>query len=938
MIKNYDYLCVYGNYLTFFKFNLNNSPYNIKICLFFEFSLMLILSKYFKLNNIMKKITFLSLLILLGSYSISAQLVEDFEPGATTPDGLFGLDNEIVANSNTTGINTSANCLQMTRNNGNWYALSRVNIADQTIAASDKKFLTLMVRSSAVTNFAVRFDADSDTGNGSNAGIIQSLNAYDANNLNEWQQLVYEIRSTATGNHTFTSNGGTLFNLIIHPDSGNASNTGVVLDTSTPIFIDQLTITDTNPLASITNVVENFEGTVDATGQFGMSNSVVANPNQTGINTSANCLSITRSNTNWYALSRVNIEDQTITLGARKFLSIMVRSSVATTFAVRFDADSDTSIGSNPGIIRSLNSYDDNNLNEWQELIFEVRSTATGEPVFSSGTLYNIILHPDLGNGTNDSNDLDTSTPIFVDNLTLLFANPLENNWLGNTSTDWATGSNWSKGSVPTATEIVTIPNGTTFAPTINTTTGANPGSLTIETGAVVTVEDGGSLIVTGAVNGAQGSILYKRTLTADADPTKAWHLVTSPIAGVSIVNFIADNTLASGTTNTNFRGIGNYTNDGNGFNYYEVDYAGTDAFNVAKGFAIKNATSGTVEFSGFFRKSDREISISQGTDNFNLVGNAFLAYMNLGTFFTNNNAVDRLSESTIWLWDPSANAGNGGYITKMSGTDAAFEVAPGQAFFVSAGAAASNVISFSEANQSHKTDTFLKNANSRTEIELKISQDNLINTTKLYYIEGTSTDFDNGFDGSLFDGISSDLSIYSGLINEDKKLSVQSLPNSNFDEMIVPIGLKAASGKEITISANSLNLPNGINVFLEDRLNNTFTNLNDENFKVTLNENLDSTGRFFLRTSSQVLSTSSLALAGVQVFKMNNSILSIRGLQEGSKTGITIFNTLGKQVLSSSFTSTNNLDIALPKLASGIYIVNIKTDNGSLNKKIILE
>ena len=155
---------------------------------------------------------------------------------------------------------------------------------------------------------------------------------------------------------------------------------------------------------------------------------------------------------------------------------------------------------------------------------------------------------------------------------------------------------------------------------------------------------------------------------------------------------------------------------------------------------------------------------------------------------------------------------------------------------------------------------------------------------------------------------------------------------------MIVPIGLKAASGKEITISANSLNLPNGINVFLEDRLNNTFTNLNDENLKIILNENLDNTGRFFLRTSSQVLSTSSLALAGVQVFKMNNSILSIRGLKEGSKTGITIFNTLGKQVLSSSFTSTNNLDIALPKLASGIYIVNIKTDNGSLNKKIILE
>jgi hypothetical protein len=154
---------------------------------------------------------------------------------------------------------------------------------------------------------------------------------------------------------------------------------------------------------------------------------------------------------------------------------------------------------------------------------------------------------------------------------------------------------------------------------------------------------------------------------------------------------------------------------------------------------------------------------------------------------------------------------------------------------------------------------------------------------------------------------------------------------------MVVPIGLKAASGKEITISANYLNLPNGINVFLEDRLNNTFTNLNDENFKIILTESLNGTGRFFLRTSSQVLSTEFTKLAGVQVFKKDSNMLTIKGLQPG-KAAISIFNTLGKQVLSSSFTATNNLDITLPKLASGIYIVNIETDKGSLNKKIILE
>lgn len=289
-------------------------------------------------------------------------------------------------------------------------------------------------------------------------------------------------------------------------------------------------------------------------------------------------------------------------------------------------------------------------------------------------------------------------------------------------------------------------------------------------------------------------------------------------------------------------------------------------------------------------------------------------------------------------MWDPNKNgAGLGGYVTKMLGTDATFEVAPGQAFFVSSGSADSNVVTFLEANQSHKTDTFLKSASTRAEIELKVTQDNLINNTNLYYIEDASVGFDNGFDGSMFDGVSSNLSIYTGLINDDKKLSVQSLPNSDYDDMVVPIGLKAVSGKEITISATSLNLPQGINVFLEDRQNNTFTNLNDESFKINLKENIDGTGRFFLITTAKALSTQSAELIGVQIFKKDNSTLTIKGLHQG-KNVVSIFNTLGKQVMFSQFDSNNTIDIALPKLAAGIYIVKLETAIGSLNKKIILE
>lgn len=691
--------------------------------------------------------------------------------------------------------------------------------------------------------------------------------------------------------------------------------------------------------------ISNFESGdpgVDATGG-GIVASVEANPVISGLNTSANSLKVSRSADNWWALVNVDVTPDIAIAAAptdTKYLSMLINYPAQPDIAVRMSAAAGNN-GTNGMITRALNTYNTSEANTWQQIVFEVKTDGDGVHSFTTSTLFKVVIHPDQGfNNSPAGQVLDATTFGYIDNIQVLDTNPLANDWLGGTSVDWNTASNWSKNAVPTATDLVTIPSGTTFAPTISSTIGVKIQNLTVNTGATVTVEDGASLIVTGTSSGATGSIKYTRTLTADVSPTKAWHLATSPVAGVSVVNFIAGNTLASGTTNTHFRGIANYTNDGNGFNYYDVTYAGGDAFSAGKGFAIKNAAAGTVEFSGFFRKSDKQISISQDTDNFNLVGNAFLAYMNLGTFFTDNNAVDRLSEATIWLWDPSANAGNGGYITKMSGTDAAFEIAPGQSFFVSAGPAASNVVSFSEANQSHKTDTFLKSTSNRIEIKLNVQQGDLINNTSLYYIEGASKGFDNGFDGSLFTGIQSDLSIYTELVADGNgsKIAIQSLPNSNYEDMIVPVGLKAVKGEEITISATSVNFPKGMNVLLEDRQSGAVVNLNNSDYKVALIEDVNGAGRFFLRTSANGVLSSDLAeFSGVNIYISGYRNLRITGLQQTNGT-LSVFNVLGKQVMLQKLTSNNDFNIALPSLATGVYIVKLDTKEGSLNKKIILK
>jgi hypothetical protein len=183
---------------------------------------------------------------------------------------------------------------------------------------------------------------------------------------------------------------------------------------------------------------------------------------------------------------------------------------------------------------------------------------------------------------------------------------------------------------------------------------------------------------------------------------------------------------------------------------------------------------------------------------------------------------------------------------------------------------------------------------------------------------------------------------IYTHLLSnsEGKKYQVQSLPNSDFENMVVPVGVKAAAGKEITFSLEAMNIPDGINVYLEDKTANTVTLLSEANatYKVTLTDALDGIGRFYLHTkASSVLGTENIALNNVSIYSVDASTLRIAGLSEG-KASVKMYSILGKQVFETSFNATAVKDMQLPKLASGIYVVQLATEKGTLNKKITLE
>ena len=514
--------------------------------------------------------------------------------------------------------------------------------------------------------------------------------------------------------------------------------------------------------------------------------------------------------------------------------------------------------------------------------------------------------------------------------------------WDGSKNSDWTDGDNWSIGSEPTSINAVTIPTGMLNDPVINTSTGAELSDLIVDSEATLTIESGGSLIVN---NTSSGNVTYNLNIN-DTN----WHLISNPVGEVTYNTEWVDDNLIDNTTRTVGTNVGiatyNNTSDANGQWVYTED---TDmgTFNTGQGYAIKrDATGSDIGFTGTVQTANFSAVISvndidgANENRWTLIGNPYPSYINVNTLLSlleNATALEDNREA-IYVFDNNK-VGGAGYSAVTTGY-----IRPGQGFFVNSNSASTS-LTISRDMLGHQAGvTLYKNSPLNTSVNLMISDGTNSKSTEINYLEGTTTGLDPRFDIGAFNGVSSAtaFNIYSQLVtnNLGVDFAKQSLPDANYEKMIIPIGVSALKGKEITFSAKSFNLPDGLKIFLEDRANNTFTHLDktDASYKVTLSENLNGIGRFYMHTSAQsVLSVNNALLESVSIYKLDNTTLRVVGLFQGN-AGVKLFSLLGKEIISTSFKSKEVKDISLPKLATGIYIVQLETEKGKLNKKIIIE
>ncbi|MGY5351376.1 hypothetical protein ACXGQW_02180 [Wenyingzhuangia sp. IMCC45533] len=383
-------------------------------------------------------------------------------------------------------------------------------------------------------------------------------------------------------------------------------------------------------------------------------------------------------------------------------------------------------------------------------------------------------------------------------------------------------------------------------------------------------------------------------------------------------------------------------------------------------GFTMKG-TGAANEYNFIGSPNNGNINVSITSGNFLLTGNPYPSTMNLQTFLTNNASV---LENTAYLWDQPAGDAHatgieddlGGYATFNSSgvgvsaatigspdngpnsgstTPTAF-IKPGQGFVVygeTTGTvqftnALRDGITFDGSRHFFKTNS-LKTLTPiiRLGIEYVKEDGRVFHRQIATTLNGGTLDKEFG-DSFMFDYFSNDAF---WVIPEDvDRYIITSVPFVS-DDLELPVGVVVENEKEITFKLDEAENYSG-EVYLYDEVLKTITNIKKKSHKITL-QNGEYRDRFSVMFSNQeTLSNEFVDNKTKTLIRTDKNEIEVI-LEKGNIQSIALYSIAGEKVLDyieDKITNRSNVkDIVL---SSQFYIIKVKTDIGTVNKKVFIE
>jgi len=520
--------------------------------------------------------------------------------------------------------------------------------------------------------------------------------------------------------------------------------------------------------------------------------------------------------------------------------------------------------------------------------------------------------------------------------------------WDGNAGSDWADNFNWNMDNMPgypDDSDNIVVPN-VTNDPVIAYNGTATCNNLSIESGASLTIQSTGAGTGSLIVNETSfGNITAERYLTADY-----WHYLSSPVGGQILDgNWLNNNNIVNTPSNQFYR----WDEDTDYWIQYgyigsEPENFGDDTFLEARGYAAVRSTSDALEFVGTVKTSAVNYPVTIDVGGNNLLGNPYPSTIAItenaqatDNFLADNASLLDNDYQAVYIWNETEgySYGDNDYKvicnTDFTGQGSALSIEqdyiqPGQAFMVKV-KQAGNIV-FNTDIRKHGTADYYKSKKSWPGLELRIANSDHSNSTIIAFNEEMTLALDPSYDVVKFKG-NPNLALYSQLIeNTGKDYAVQALPNQGIENYIIPIGVDVSKSSVFEFSVYQ-ELLDGYNITLEDRQENTFTNLRWDTYFATISES--GTGRFYLHFKDAT-AIGEIAPETKMTFRYLDGKILITN-PDKEKGNISLVNISGQVLARIEMDGNKNQEFSINQ-ATGIYIINVQTEKTFTSKKIIIK
>lgn len=517
-------------------------------------------------------------------------------------------------------------------------------------------------------------------------------------------------------------------------------------------------------------------------------------------------------------------------------------------------------------------------------------------------------------------------------------------------------------------------------------------GTLTLTDGELL-IPSGINLISTDQSYGS-GELRFQRRITG----SRGWRMISSPVS--STYGDFLDGMLTQGYSGA-FYSTGSNPGDTlqpNILTYLE-DYPGTDnqryraptssaqsltegqgiwAFffgNIAADSRYNDPLPDTLdvsgqEFNGNGTEVDFGVTYTTTADSgWNFVGNPFGATINWNDA---SNWTKTNIESTIYIWDPAANSGNGEYLTwnGTTGTLGSGRIAPFQGFWVKANATSPSLKVKLDAKTTGGNFLRKETRSAEPVIELEAQLNGLSKRTNIMFSDEGSRQRDSK-DGLRLVPFSTNHVEFYSLLNDRTQLAINNQPLDFQNRIEIPLVVRAftdgnpESGTFIIRKNSMRNIPADWKILLLDHQTGATIDLTNENeyvvfhstnsklianksplspdFKFKVKENTAS-ARFTLRITTEEIESripDDFYLEQNYPNPFNPSTTIQYGLVAPSRVKLEVFDVIGRKIQTlvnqEQFEGNYSVTFDAGNLASGVYIYRITTNQGVRTKRLTL-